>query len=104
MLKVKKDMDFGAKTLVIISSIPANIPGIEYANVACVLENMVIAATDQKVDSIIWGGAATAVKQDISLKKLLNIPEGFDPILCASFGYAKELEEPKKHTISINRI
>lgn len=58
MLNVRKNMDFGAKTLIIVSSMPAMMPGIEYANAACVLENMVLAATDQKVDSIIWGGAA----------------------------------------------
>lgn len=104
MLNVKKNMDFGAKTLIIVSSAPAIMPGIEYANAACVLENMVLAATDQKVDSIIWGGAAAAVRQEASLRKLLDIPEEFTPLLCASFGYATDFEAPKKHTISLNRV
>ena len=50
-------------------------PGIEYANAACVLENMVLAATDQKIDSILWDGAVAA-----------------------------ESEMPKEHTISVNRV
>lgn len=104
MIKIKKNMDFGAKTLIIISSTPATMPGIEYANTACVLENMVLAATDQKVDSIIWGGAATAIKHDTLLKKSLEIPNGFSPVLCASFGYAANLEKPKEHMISLNKV
>ena len=104
MLNKKLNWDFGAQTLIIISSIPAIMPGIEYANAACVLENMVLAATDQKVDSILWGGPAAAVRQDTSLKKMLCIPEGFEPVLCASFGYATEFEPPKEHSISINRV
>lgn len=97
-------MDFGAKILIIVSSISAALPGIEYANAACILENMVLAAIDQKVDSIIWGGAAAAISQNASLKKTLEIPNEFNPLLCASFGYAAEFEPPKKHTISINKV
>ena len=104
MIKVRKNMDFGAKTLIIISSTPATMPGIEYANAACVLENMVLAATDQKIDSIIWGGAAAAITQDTLLKKTLEIPNGFSPVLCASFGFATNLESPKEHTISLNKV
>ena len=104
ILNVKKNMDFGAKTLIIISSASVMMPGIEYANAACILENMVLAATDQSVDSIIWGGAASAVKQEAALMKALEIPEGFNPVLCASFGYAIDTEAPKEHSISLNRV
>lgn len=103
-IQIRKNMDFGAPTLILVSSTPAMMPGIEYANAACVLENMVLAAADQGVDSILWGGAAAAVKQSAVLKELLHIPAGYEPVLCASFGYAKESEPPKEHTISVNRI
>lgn len=101
---IRKNMDFGAPTLILISSTPAMMPGIEYANAACVLENMVLAATDQKIDSIIWGGASVAVKQSTALKELLRIPAGYEPVLCASFGYAKEEVSPKEHAISVNSV
>lgn len=104
MLNIRKNVDFGAKTLIIVSSTPAIMPGIDYANAACVLENMVIAATDQGVDSLIWGGTATAVNQNDTLKKLLEIPDGFNSLLCASFGYATKSEYSKEHSININRI
>lgn len=103
-IHVRKNMDFGAPTLILISTTPAMMPGIEYANAACVLENMVLAATDQKIDSIIWGGAAVAVRQSDELKRLLNIPNGYEPVLCASFGYAKEYEAPKEHFITMNKV
>lgn len=100
----KIDWDFGAPTLIIVSSTPATMPGIEFANAACVLENMVLAGIDQKVDSIIWGGPTIIIKEDAELKKSLGIPDEFNPVLCASFGYAADYEEPKEHTISVNRI
>ncbi len=100
---VRETMDFGAPTFILISSAPAAMPGIEYANAACVLENMVLAATDQQIDSIIWGGAAVAIRQSADLRKRLSIPDGCEPLLCASFGYAEEHEEPKAHTILTNR-
>lgn len=102
MIHIRKNMDFGAPILILVSSAPSITPGLEYANAACVLENMVLAATDQEIDSIIWGGAAVAVEKSVELKELLKIPVGYKTLLCASFGYAKEYEEPKEHTISIN--
>lgn len=104
IMRVKKNMDFGAKTLVIVSSMPAALPGLEYANAACVLENMILAATALNIDNIIWGAAAAAVAQDESLKDQLGIPNGYTPLLCASFGYAVNAEPAKNHTISVNRI
>lgn len=74
MMNIRKDMDFGAGTLIIVSSVPAVMPGIEYANAACVLENMVLAATDQKIDSTLWDGAVAAVKRLRSLKCRRSIP------------------------------
>lgn len=101
---IRKNADFGAPVIIFISSTSAIISGIEYANAACVPENMVLAATDQNIDSIIWGAPAVAVQKDIELRKLLKIPNGYKPILCASFGYAKADELPKEHAISISKI
>lgn len=103
ILHKKLDKDFGAPTMVILSSKPVNAPGMEYANAACVLENMTLAATDQGIGSVLWAGAA-AVKEDRELRTALGIPDGFDPVLCASFGYAAAEEPVKEHTISVNRV
>lgn len=104
MLGKKMDKDFGAPTMIIVSSRPAMMLGIEYANAACVLENMILAATDKNIGNILWAGAAVAIAQNNELREKIGIPEGFTPILCASFGYPEVNEEPKNHTIAVNRI
>ena len=103
MMGKKMDKNFGAPTMIFISSKPAMMPGLEYANTACVLENMAIAATSLGVDNIIWGGAASAVEQNTELREILEIPEGYKPILCISLGYASEDEIPRKHEIAVNK-
>ena len=104
MMGKKMDKNFGASTMIFVSSKPAMMPGLEYANTACVLENMAIAATSLGIDNIIWGGASSAVEQNAELRKILEIPEGYKPILCISLGYASENEIPKKHEITVNKI
>ncbi len=103
LLGKRMDKNFGAPTMVIVSGTPGAVPGIEYANAACVLENMLIAATDMGIDNIIWGGAA-AVAQQESFAERIGIPAGMKPLLCASFGYAETPQEAKKHVIEVNRV
>lgn len=103
ILGVRKDMNFGAKTLILVSAAPGMMPGIEYANAGCVLENMAIAATALGVASVIVGGPAAAIANDVELCATLCLPEGFKPLLGAFFGYAEEDVPAKSHTISITR-
>ena len=98
------DKNFGAPTMVFVSSKSATAPGLEYANAACVLENMAIAATGLGVDSVIWGGAAAAVAQSPELPSRLGIPAGFKPVLCISLGYGAKDGAPKRHEIDVNRV
>ena len=103
-LGVRKNMNFGAKTMILVSSAPAYREGIEYAHAGFVIENMVIAATSLGIDSVVLGGPISAISENEKLKKALHIPEGFSPILAASFGYAIEDVPAKEHTISVNRV
>jgi len=43
------------------------------------------------------------VEQNTELKEILEIPEGYKPILCISLGYASEDEIPRKHEIAVNK-
>ena len=76
----------------------------ECINAGIVVENMVLAATDMEIDSVILGGAPAIVSQYPDLMKRLGIPEGFSPVLGALFGYAVEEAPAKAHTISVNRV
>ncbi len=104
VLGVRKSMDFGAKTLIFVSSTPVHRPGTEHVNAGIVMENMVLAATDLGVDSVILGGAPAAVVQDKDLMKALEIPAGYTPLLGVFLGYGTEETPVKAHTISFNRI
>ena len=102
---IRKNTDFGAKTMVLVSTQSGMLPPeMEFANVGIVVENMVLAATSLGIDSVILGGAPAIVAQNDELVKSLGIPEGFKPALGALFGYSKNDEPAKEHSISINRI
>ena len=102
---VKKNTDFGAKTMILVSSTHTELPlQMEYANVGIVVENMVIAATGMGIDSVILGGAPRIIAEDNELIKALGIPDGFVPVLGAVFGYAVENAPAKSHAINVNRI
>ncbi len=104
MTGIRKNGDYGAKTLILISSTPVHRPGAEYTNVGIVMENMVLAATALGVDSVILGAAPVAISRDKEFMKTLGIPEGYTPLLGAAFGYGAEDTPVKEHTIGINYI
>ncbi|MCD8325962.1 MAG: nitroreductase family protein [Lachnospiraceae bacterium] len=85
-----RDFFYAAPAVIIVSASEKQMaPGIEYANAACVIENMLIAATDAGVDNIyLWGGVqALAKNADLCAK--MGIPEGFKPVSAAALGYSK---------------
>ncbi len=104
LLGKRLDKNFGAPTMIIISSKPGMMPGIEMANAGTVLENMAIAATSLGIDNIVWGGAVAIANQNEEIRNKLEIPEGFKSTLAISLGYAVEKEAAKEHVISVNRV
>ena len=102
---MKKNTDFGAKTMVMVSIAPSILSHeMECINAGIVVENMVLAATDIGIDSVILGGAPAIVSQNPDVMQKLGIPKGFSPVLGAVFGYAVEEAPAKVHTISVNRV
>ena len=98
------DKNFGAPTMIVVSSKPAVFPGVEYANAACVIENMAIAATSLGIDNVVWAGPTAVISKDTVIRNTIHIPDDFNPILCISFGYGTEISKPKNHEITTNRI
>ena len=86
----KRDFFYGAPVVVIVSASDEQMaPGIERANAACVIENMLIAATDAGLDNIyLWGGVQALAKNAAMCTKM-GIPEGFKPVSAAALGYSK---------------
>jgi len=99
---------YGAPTVVIVSSTKnSRVPNIEYANAACIIENMLIAATELGLGSVYLWGLLRALNASPDLLKKLDLPEGFIPVSAIALGYPVEpltdVKELKK-TISINIV
>jgi nitroreductase len=98
---------YGAPTLVIVSAKPnEKIPNIEFANAACIIENMTLAATDIGIGSVYLFGILCAFK-DKGLLKELNLPDGFVPVSGIALGYPSQpltQEKELKQTIKVNTI
>ena len=95
------NMDFGARTLIIVSALPDSGGN---TNAGCIVENMVLAATDLGIDSVIMGIIPAVIKVNEELLEKLGIPEGFAPVLSAVFGYGVDKEDAKEHHISVNWV
>lgn len=103
VLGKRVNKNFGAPTMIIVSTKTSKLPGMDYANAACILENMLIAATSLGIDNVMCAGCVNIMKQE-HYKNKLQIPKDYEPIMCAYFGYAQNEEEPKNHIISTNRV
>ena len=101
---IRKSLDYGAKTLVVVSSQPPHREGMDYANGGIVIENMVLAATDLGIDSCIMGAPIAALSGNSELSMRVGIPEGFRPVLGVVFGYANEKISAREHMITVNKV
>lgn len=104
------DCLMGAPTIVLIScKDPENtpMPGMHYINAGCVAENMMLAATELGLGSVVLGVAALGLADDAALIADLGIPDGFTPLFGILFGYAadgKELVKDMSMKIAVSRV
>lgn len=86
---------YGAPTLVVLASSKSILENIEFTNAGCVIQNMMVAATDLGIDSIYLWMAMYGINQDPELVGRIGIPEGFTCVGTAAFGYAaKDFPKP----------
>ena len=93
---------FDAPTLIFVSSKKAKYDQ-EYENVACIMENMALAATDINIGNVYLKGMTLHIEEK-TLAKILNLPEDFKAIAALGVGYPDRETTPKIHDIKINRI
>ncbi|MCD7840309.1 MAG: nitroreductase family protein [Erysipelotrichaceae bacterium] len=103
-----RDFFYGAPVVIFVSAAPEQMmPGIEIPNTACVIENMLIAATDAGLENIYLWGAVQATAKNKELCDKLGIPEGFKPVSAAAIGYSKSgTPEPRelKFSLGVNYV
>ncbi len=99
-----RDFFYGAPAAIFVSAAPKQMaPSVEYANAACVIENMLIAATDAGVDNIYLWGAVQALAKNAGLCAKMGIPEGFRPVSAAAIGYSQSGEaQPRELSVSLS--
>ena len=87
---------YGAPTLVVLATKESILPNIEFTNAGCVLQNMLVAATDLGVDSIYLWMPMYGNNNDPEMIKRLGFPEGFTCVGTVALGYAaKEFRKPR---------
>ncbi len=99
------DIFYGAPTVISVSS--NNLEAINYSNAGCVVQNMLLAATDLGLGSVYVINFAWACEKDGNLIKELKIENGFFPVASIALGCpAKETEFRKEFIkrIKINKI
>ena len=84
----KADPIHGAPALIVVSvKEPTHIA---FANAACLIQNMMLEATDLGLGSLYVCGIINALREKAAFKELLRLPEGFTPVGAAAVGYASK--------------
>ncbi len=100
------DSLYGAPVFIILSAADVSDDHIEYCDVACVIENMILEATNLGLGSCyIWGCLRKLRKSPETMAKL-NIPDGYEILSAMVCGYPeKPLEaRERKSRITVNMI
>ncbi|MGN0609603.1 MAG: nitroreductase family protein [Oscillospiraceae bacterium] len=105
-LKANMQVDFdplyNAPALILVSTKKMPFPNIEYADAGCIMQNMMLEATEQGLGSVVIWGSAMVVNAVPDLKKALSIPDDYTAVSGIVIGYAGEAVEPKELTLSIH--
>lgn len=108
ILKIKKtfpepiDPLYGAPTLIIVLSKLSNFKNIEHLNVACIIQNMLLSATNVGLGSIYLTSFLKYLNDEILNE--IEIPNGYIPISAIGVGYSKDIENKNDKSKIIKRI
>lgn len=90
--KTGKQVDpfYGASTILFLSAADLSEDHIEYCNVACVIENMILQATALGLGSTYIWGCLRKLRQHMEVIEKLNLPEGFEILSALAIGYPEQ--------------
>lgn len=104
-----KDLLYGAPLFIVVSAKPTEqgtpFASMEYANAGCIIENMMLAATEEGLGNCyIWG--ATLINRSDELKSYLGIPDGFKAVSGVVIGHTETPVQKKELSVTVetNRI
>lgn len=93
---------YGGKTWIVVSS-RADTGEIAFANSACMVENMCLAATDLGLGHVYIYGMIRMLESNPDFAKELGLPEGFRPISGIVVGYEAN-PQTQEREVSLDRI
>ncbi len=85
---------YHAPTLVVVAAKKGFLENIELSNAGCIIQNMMVMAADQGIDSVYLWMAMMGINRSEELQKKLGFPEGFACVGTCALGYAAK-EFPK---------
>jgi len=85
---------YHAPTLVVVAAKKGFLENIELSNAGCIIQNMMVMAADQGIDSVYLWMAMMGINRSEELQKKLGFPEGFTCVGTCALGYAAK-EFPK---------
>lgn len=105
-MHTEDDPLYHASTLILVSAAEMPYPGIEVADTACILENMMLEATEQGLGSVVIWASGMIVNNTPGLKQKAGIPDGYSAVSGIVVGEKAMEVEPKELTLSIeiNRV
>lgn len=86
----KMDPFYGASLLMIVSTTDLSEDHIEYANAACIIENILLEATFLGLGSTYIWGCLRKLRKNRELLDLLSLPEGSEILSAAAVGHPTE--------------
>ena len=107
-LKTGKEVDalYGANIMILLSATDISEDHIEYSNVACVIENIMLKAADLGMGSTYIWGCLRKLRANNEVVSELKIPEGYEILSAVVVGYPEEplTERTKNNKISVNFV
>ena len=81
---------YGAPTLIVLASAKSILENIEFTNAGCIIQNMMVAATDLGIDSIYLWMSMYGINNNPDLIRRLGFPDGFTCVGTMALGYASK--------------
>lgn len=100
------DPFFGAPTIIFLSATDLSADCIEYANMGCIIENMILQATALNLGSTYIWGCLGKIRDNSELISKMNIPDQYKILSALAVGYpvAPLEKREKQNKISVSRI
>lgn len=101
-MHTEDDPLYHAPALILVSAAEMPYPGIEIADAACILENMMLEATEQGLGSVVIWASGMIVNRTTGLKQKVGIPDGYSAVFGIAVGEKAMEVPPREFTFSIN--